>query len=206
MRITQSKIQKFLERPNLLKGVLIYGNDNSKIDFFIQKITSVLYEYSIQIVDFVTINKSPDLLFSELENISMFYNKKLIKLINVSGSISKEFKYLLNHIMNDNNYLIMIANNLPYKSTIRSYIENLKSFGTIACYKDSSNDDLYHILSNYLEQNKIKCTNEIIYHLQSYFNHSKLSMYSELKKLVLYLGKRKNLKSSDIELCFPHIP
>nr|WP_225537003.1 hypothetical protein [Wolbachia endosymbiont of Mansonella ozzardi] len=52
-----------------------------------------------------------------------------------------------------------------------------------------------------MKQNDVKCTSEVIYHLQSYFNHSKLLIYSELEKLVLFLGERKDLKLDDVELC-----
>ncbi|NUX00986.1 DNA polymerase III subunit delta [Wolbachia endosymbiont of Madathamugadia hiepei] len=199
MKVTPSKIKKFLEKPDTLRGVLIHGSDNSRIDFFVQEIIASLDEYSVQVMDFATVNKSPGLLFSELANVSMFANKKLVKLINVSGSISKELKNVLDYNTNDH-YVMMIANDLPYSSATKSYMESSKIFGVIACYKDSSSN-LYDIVSSYLKQNDIKYTNEVIYHLQSYFNHSKLPIYSELEKLVLYLGERKDLKPADIELC-----
>ncbi|MGL9688608.1 MAG: DNA polymerase III subunit delta [Wolbachia sp.] len=199
MKVTPSKIKKFLEKPDTLRGVLIHGSDNSRIDFFVQEIISSLDEYSVQVMDFATVNKSPGLLLSELANISMFANKKLVKLINVSGSISKELKNVLDHNTSDH-YVMMIANDLPYSSATKSYMESSKIFGVIACYKDSGSN-LYDIISSYLKQNDIKYINKVIYHLQSYFNHSKLPIYSELEKLVLYLGERKDLKPADIELC-----
>ncbi|MGL9733063.1 MAG: DNA polymerase III subunit delta [Wolbachia sp.] len=199
MKITPSQIKKFLKKPDTLKGLLIHGSDNSRIDFFVQEIISSLDEYSIQVMDFIAVNKLPDLLLSELANISMFANKQLIKLINVNGSISRELKNVLDYNINDH-YVIMIANDLSYDSATKSYMENSKVFGVIACYKNSDSN-LYDIISSYLKQNNIKYTNKIIYHLQSYFNRSKLPIYSELEKLVLYLGERKDLKSTDIELC-----
>ncbi|MGL9725975.1 MAG: DNA polymerase III subunit delta [Wolbachia sp.] len=200
MKITPSKVKKFLEKPDILNGVLIHGSDNSKVDIFVQEIITNLDEYSVQMMDFTVVNKSPSLLFSELANVSMFTNKKLIKLINVSGSISKELKIILDYNIGDH-YIVMIASDLPYNSTTKSYMENSKIFGVITCYKDSGSD-LYSIISSYLKQNDIEYTSEIIYHLQSYFNHSKLSIYSEIKKLILYLGKRKDLKLADVEPCF----
>ncbi|WP_395463523.1 DNA polymerase III subunit delta [Wolbachia endosymbiont of Cantharis cryptica] len=200
MRITPSKVKKFLERPDALSGVLIHGSDNSRVDFYVQEIIASLGEYSVQVMDFTIVNKSPGLLLSELANISMFTNKKLIKLINVSGGISKELKNVLDY-NTGGHYVMMIANDLPYNSATKSYMESSKIFGVVACYKDS-NSNLYDIISSYLKQNDIKYTNEIIYHLQSYFNHSKLPIYSELEKLVLYLGERKGLEPADIELCF----
>ncbi|WP_353271733.1 DNA polymerase III subunit delta [Wolbachia endosymbiont (group A) of Nomada goodeniana] len=200
MRVTPSKVKKFLEKPDALRGVLIHGSDNSRVDFYVQEIIANLGEYSVQVMDFAIVNKSPSLLFSELANVSMFTSKKLIKLINVSRGISKELKNVLDYNASGH-YVMMVASDLPYNSATKSYMESSKIFGVIACYKDS-NSNLYDIISSYLKQNDIKCTNEIIYHLQSYFNHSKLPICSELEKLVLYLGERKDLKLTDIELCF----
>ncbi|NSM56121.1 DNA polymerase III subunit delta [Wolbachia endosymbiont of Atemnus politus] len=199
MKVIPSKIKKFLEKPDTLSGVLIHGSDNGRVDFFVQEIIANLDEHSVQVMDFATVNKSPDLLLSELANISMFTNKKLVKLINVGGSISKELKNVLDHSAGGH-YVMMTASDLPYNSATKSYMESSKIFGVIACYKDSSSN-LYDIISNYLKRNDIKYTNEVVYHLQSYFNHSKLPICSELEKLVLYLGKRKDLKPADIELC-----
>ncbi len=200
MRVTPSKVKRFLEKPDALSGVLIHGSDNSRVDFYVQEIIANLGEYSVQVMDFAIVNKLPSLLFSELANVSMFTSKKLIKLINVSGGISKELKNVLDYNVSGH-YVMMVASDLPYNSATKSYMESSKIFGVIACYKDS-NSNLYDIISSYLKQNDIKCTNEIIYHLQSYFNHSKLPICSELEKLVLYLGERKDLKLTDIELCF----
>ncbi|MDR2831997.1 MAG: DNA polymerase III subunit delta [Rickettsiales bacterium] len=200
MKVTPSKVKKFLEKPDTLSGVLIHGSDNSRVDFYVQEIIASLDEYSVQVMDFAIVNKSPGLLLSELANISMFTSKKLIKLINVSGSISKELKNVLDYNA-DGHYVMMIATDLPYNSATKSYMESSKIFGVVACYKDS-NSNLYDIISGYLKQNDVKYTNEVIYHLQSYFNHSKLPICSELEKLVLYLGERKDLKLTDIELCF----
>lgn len=200
MKITPSKVKKFLEKPQALSGVLIHGSDNSGIDFYVQEIIANLSGYSVQVMDFAVVNKSPGLLLSELANISMFTSKKLIKLINVSGGISKELKSVLHYSAGDN-YVMLIAGDLPYNSATKSYMESSKVFGVVACYKDS-NSNLHDIISGYLKQSDVQYTSEVIYHLQSYFNHSKLSIYSELEKLVLYLGKRKDLKLSDVESCF----
>ncbi|QKX02305.1 DNA polymerase III subunit delta [Wolbachia endosymbiont of Dirofilaria (Dirofilaria) immitis] len=199
MRITPFKIKKFLEKPDTLRGVLIYGSDNSKVDFFVREVIAGLSEYSVQVMDFTIVDKSPGLLFSELANISMFANKKLIKLTNVSGSISKELKNVLDR-NTGSHYIVMVASDLPCHSITKSYMESSKIFGVIACYR-YSNSNPCDIISDYLDRNGIKYTNEVIYHLQSYLNCSKLSIYSELEKLVLYLGKRKDLDYTDIELC-----
>jgi DNA polymerase-3 subunit delta len=201
MKITPSKVKKFLERPEALSGVLLYGSDNSRIDFYVREIIANLSGYSLQVMDFATVNKSPSLLLSELANIAMFASKKLIKLINVSGGMTKELKSVLDCNLENSNYVILTAGELPYNSTTKSYIESSKNFGVIACYKDSKSN-LYDIISGYLNQNKVKYTNEVIYHLQSYFNHSKLPIYSELEKLILYLGESKELKLVDVESCF----
>lgn len=200
MKITPSKVKFFLEKPDALSGVLIYGSDSNKVDFYIKEIITCLTEHSIHVMDFTTVNKSPNLLLSELANFSLFSNKKLIKLINVHGNISKELRDILDHSV-ASHYIVMIASELAYNSLTKTYIENSKIFCAVPCYKDS-NSNLYDIISSYLKQNGIKYTNELINCLHSYFNKSKIPVYPELEKLVLYIGKRKDLKLEDIESCF----
>ncbi|MDD9331660.1 MAG: DNA polymerase III subunit delta [Wolbachia sp.] len=200
MKITLSKTKNFLKEPSVLSGMLIHGSDHSRIDFYTKEITANLSKYSVQVMDFMVVNKSPGLLLSKLANISMFSDKQLIKLINVSGNISKELKNVLDHNVGDH-YIVMIAGELTYNSTIKSYMESSKIFGSVVCYKDSSSN-LYDIISGYLKQSGVKYTNELVNQLQFYFNHNKIPIYSELKKLVLYLGERKDLRLEDIELCF----
>lgn len=125
MRVTPSKVKKFLEKPDALRGVLIHGSDNSRVDFYVQEIIANLGEYSVQVMDFAIVNKSPSLLFSELANVSMFTSKKLIKLINVSGGISKELKNVLDYNASGH-YVMMVANDLPYNSATKSYMESSK--------------------------------------------------------------------------------
>lgn len=200
MKIAPFKVKGFLEKPDTLGGVLIYGSDNSRVDFYVKQVVANLAKHSVQVMDFALVNKSPDLLLSELTNLSMFSDRKLIKLVNVQGNISKELKNVLDNNIG-HHYIMMIANELPYGSATKNYMESSKLFAVVVCYKDN-NSDLYDIISNHLKQNDIKYTSESINHLQYYFNHSRASLCSELEKLILYLGKRKDLKLSDIESCF----
>ncbi|OEY86374.1 DNA polymerase III subunit delta [Wolbachia pipientis] len=200
MKITFNKVNSFLEKPGSLKGILIYGNDNSKIDFYAKKLVTNLGGYSVQLMDFTVVNKSPELLFTELATISMFNEKKLIKLVNISGNISKELIFCIDNNIGDN-YIIMIAGELSYNSAIKNYIENSQLFGVIACYKDN-HDHLYNIISDCLEQNCVKYTKDSVYHLQYYFNNSKAPIRTELEKLLLYIGERKELNHIDVKECF----
>ncbi len=200
MKIIPSKINNFLNQPCTLNGALIYGNDSSKIDFYAKKLIANLSGHSLHIMDFTIVNKSPELLLSELVNISIFHKKKLIKLVNISSSISKELmQFIDNNVCN--NYIVMVAGELPYNSTTRNYMEHSKLFGIISCYKDNDSH-LHKIISDFLEQNCVTYTKDLIDHLQHYFNNSKAPICAELEKLLLYLGTKKELNLADITECF----
>ena len=196
MRITPLKVSSFLKKPNILSGVLIYGSDNNRIDLYTREVITNLPEYSVQIMDFTVVNKSPGILLSELANVSMFYSKKLIKLINAQGNISNELKNILEHYIKDHYIVIESSDN----SSLKNYMETSKLFGVILCYKNN-NDNLHDYISNNLKQNGINYTNEMIQYLNSYFENNKVSVHLELEKLSLYLGQRKNITFDDIESC-----
>ncbi|WP_333023066.1 DNA polymerase III subunit delta [Wolbachia endosymbiont of Pentidionis agamae] len=197
MRITKSELKSFLEKPAVFRGVLIYGNDSNKIDFYSKKIVASLREYQVHEMDFSLANKTPGHLFLELSNISMFNSKKLIKLINVENNISQELRKVLENNIGEH-YVIMLSHELTSQSKTKYYIENSKIFGLIPCYKDN-NENLCDVISSYLRESNVHFTSEAMNYLQSYFNNNRASIYSELEKLILYLGEKKNIELSDID-------
>ncbi|UWI83302.1 DNA polymerase III subunit delta [Wolbachia endosymbiont of Howardula sp.] len=200
MKIISSQLRKVLYQPDAIRGIMIYGSNKSLIDCYIHQITSSLKEYSIQVMDFTIINKTPSVLLSTIRNKSIFTQKKIIKLINVKGEISTELKSVLEYNIGDD-YLIFVAYDLAYHAKIKSYMEDSKIFGILNVSKNQNNN-ICDIIAVFLKQNDIQYTNMILNHLVSYFNNHDLSIYSELEKLVLYLGDQKDLNLLDIESCF----
>ena len=154
-------------------------------------------QFTINKIDFSTVNKNPSTLFIELSTISMFCKDKLIILANGEKSISQELKHILNHNIG-NNYVITISGELSTDSTLRQYYENSKNAASIGCYKDD-NDNLTFIISDFLTKNKVQSNTTTLQYLCNVLSQNCNALQPELEKLMLYIGNNKNLTIQDIQ-------
>ncbi|QGR02961.1 DNA polymerase III subunit delta [Ehrlichia ruminantium] len=200
MKITSSKLRTFLGDAHSVNNILIYGNDYGKISMYKDKIINNIrsnIELTIISIDFSSVNKNPSLLFVELSTIPMFCPHKLLILTNGEKILSKELKDVLEHSIG-NNYVIVVAGELPSDSTLRQYYDGSSDAVSIGCYKDDSNN-LAFIVSDFLIENKIQFNNEILQYLCHALSKNPHALQSELEKLILYMGNDKNLTIQNIQ-------
>ena len=76
-----------------------------------------------------------NLLFSELENLSLFEEKKIIFIFNANDKILKIIESYLEG--NLNYQLFIFSEILDKKSKLRNYYEKSKIYGVVPCYADS---------------------------------------------------------------------
>ncbi|WDM85316.1 DNA polymerase III subunit delta [Ehrlichia sp. JZT12] len=200
MKITSSKLHAFFNNPQFANNILIYGNDYGKITMYRDKIIkhiNINSQFTINKIDFATVNKNPSILFIELSTISMFCKDKLIVLANGEKSISQELKHILNNNIGSN-YVIIISGELPPDSTLRQYYDNSKNAASIGCYKDD-NDNLIFIISDFLTKNKVQFNTTTLQYLCNILSQNCNALQPELEKLMLYIGNNKNLTIQDIQ-------
>ncbi|CAH57802.1 DNA polymerase III subunit delta [Ehrlichia ruminantium] len=200
MKITSSKLRTFLSDPQSVSNILIYGNDYGKISMYRDKIISSIrsnVDFTITNIDFPSINKNPGTLFVELSTVPMFCTRKLLILTNGEKVLSNELRDILEHNIG-NNYVIIIAGELPNDSTLRQYYDSSSSAVSIGCYKDDNNN-LAFIVSDFLTENNVQFNNEILQYLCHSLSKNPHALQSELEKLILYIGNSKNLTIQSIQ-------
>ena len=200
MKITSSKLNSFFSNPQSVNNILIYGNDYGKITIYRDKTIKHINtnsQFTINKIDFSTVNKNPSVLFTELNTISMFCKDKLIILLNGEKHISQELKQVLNNNIG-NNYVITVSCELSADSTLRQYYENSKNAASIACYRDD-NDNLSFIISDFLAKNKVLFNTTTLQYLCNVLSQNCNALQPELEKLMLYIGNNKNLTIQDIQ-------
>ena len=117
------------------KIVLFYGENLGLIDDFkdeiIKRNKNVLKFSQEEII------KNNKIIFNEINNISLFDDKKIIFIINISD----KFLNIVEDIqLNKNGNLIYLFSEiLEKKSKIRRHFENAKDLDIIPCYKDNEN-------------------------------------------------------------------
>jgi DNA polymerase-3 subunit delta len=112
-----------------IKSILLYGPDKGEISDIIIIIARQL-KLRINSVDYKDINNSS--LYSIANSSSLFSQRELIKIQNVTNSIAEEAKQIL--IGNLQNFLVFIADELTTSSGIRKLFELEKNLAVLPCY------------------------------------------------------------------------
>ena len=92
--------------------------------------------------------KQEDIFFTEIQNISLFNEKKIFLINNATDKILEIIKNIEKKL--DDQKIFIFSNLLEKKSKLRNYFETNKQLGIIACYKDNE------ISIKKIIQNKLK--------------------------------------------------
>ncbi len=129
-------LEKNYSQIEKTQSILFYGENNGLKNFFKKLIKN--NNKQTKIISFLQdeILSDANLLFNELDNLSLFEEKKIIFIENVNDKI---LKIIGNHLEGKlNNQLFIFAEILDKKSKLRNFFENSKSYGSVPCYADST--------------------------------------------------------------------
>lgn len=183
--------------------VLFYGENLGLLNQFKDTIKKNNKESKILIFDQEQITKISELLFEEINNKSLFEEKKIIIINNCNDKILEIIKESIN-ILKDNK-IYLFSSELEKKSKIRIFFEKEKKLAIVPCYKDNQISIRALIIKelknyvgltpniiNYLSENvsldRVKLINEIN-KIKTFFQNTPID-YKKLEKLL-------NLKEDD---------
>ena len=147
--------------------------------------------------------KNENILFNEINNISLFEKEKIIIIDNADDKILEILKEIENK--SDEIKIYIFSEILEKKSKIRNYFEKSKKYGIVPCYQDNE-IGLKKIISNKLKGYEgLTPYNINLIFENCDFDRSKLS--NEIEKIKIFFDKKKietidlqmllNVKSSD---------
>ena len=159
---------------------LLYGeNEGFKkeiIDIIIKDFKENILRY-----DSEEIINNPDIIFSELNNVSLFENKKVLI---INRSTDKLFSIIENLL--DKNYddikIVIDAGVLDKKSKMRSKFEKSKNLVCIPFYADDTSA-LSTITNNFFKKHKVPISQECINIIAERCRGDRKNLYNELSKI-----------------------
>ena len=183
-------IEKNIKLLDTNSANIFYGeNIGLKDDLKIQ-IKNLYEDYEILTLMQDEILKNHNILYEELNNLSLFNNKKLII---VEGATEKIKNIILPLTENteSNIKIFLFCQALEKKSVLRSHFEKHKNLGIVACYQDNE-----RTLSEYI-RNKLRdykgLNQEIINFLISNSGLDRKTISNEIEKIKnLFLDKKIN--------------
>ena len=129
-------VEKNYSQIERTQSILFYGENNGLKSFFKRFIKN--NNEQSKIISFLQdeILSNTNLLFNELDNLSLFEEKKIIFIENANDKI---LKVIGNHLDSKlNNQLFLFAEILDKKSKLRNFFEKSKTYGTVPCYADNA--------------------------------------------------------------------
>ena len=169
------------------KDLIKFNNKNKEIIKFIQD----------------QILKNENILFNEINNVSLFEKEKIILIDNVDDKILETLKEIEDKLNDIKIYIF--SEILEKKSKIRNYFEKSKKYGIVPCYQDNE-IGLKKIINNKLKGYEgLTPYNVNLIFENCDFDRSKL--LNEIEKIKIFFDKKKietidlqmllNIKSSD---------
>lgn len=162
-----------------LKDLIKFNNKNKEIIKFLQD----------------QILKNENILFNEINNISLFEKEKIIIIDNADDKILETLKQI-----EDKTYEIKIyifSEILEKKSKIRNYFEKSKKYGIVPCYQDNE-IGLKKIINNKLKGYEgLTPYNVNLIFENCDFDRSKL--LNEIEKIKIFFDKKK-IESIDLQM------
>ena len=174
---------------------LLYGENEGYKNQITENIVKEFSKTTIK-YDADDIINNPDIIFAELNNLSLFENKKIIIVNRATDKLFSIIEKLL-----DTNYedtkIIFNAGQLDKKSKMRSKFEKSKNLVCIPFYSDDAST-LSTLANNYFKKNKIPISQENINIIVERCRGDRKNLKSELSKIESLVKIKNKITAEDI--------
>ena len=196
--------EKFLNNPNKnIKAILFYGaNDGLAAERFdeVSKVIVGDINNPFRVINLAIedLENDKSRLLTEVSSLSFTGESKIIRIKNVGNSSSSYFQDLLN--TNNDSLVILSAGELKPKSALRKLFEENSQLAIVPCYIDDISD-IAGIIQNTISKNGYSISSDALSFVASHLGADRKIIFSELEKLCLYMGSKKEITISEVKEC-----
>ncbi len=192
-KIAPRETDGFLKNPfaGKTRAVLFYGPNKGQIRDFAKKccalaVPDINDAFNVTQINGETFDSGDVSLRDEMNAFSMFGGRKLIYIRYADDKIAASIETALTDYVGDN-VMVVEADELTPKSTLRKLSETLPSFASVACYEEST-ADVMRLIEARLRENGFTLERSAGEFLSSVFSGNRDTAFAELEKLMLYIG------------------
>lgn len=205
MKIVPKSVESFLSAPQREhRAVLIYGADSGLVRERAGKITkAILGDAASDPFAKIELSEAelladPPRLADELSSVSMMCPKRVIIIYDAGNNLSKIIEPAYSCFHKDN-FLIITADELSGKSSLRAFFEKNADCAALACYRDEMRD-VQAIIRQKFDAANIIYDRDVLDYLAGQLGNDRYVTYQELEKLITYAGDEKKLSLNDVQL------
>ncbi len=138
-------------------------------------------------------------MFSQILNYDLLPTKKIVKVRSISNKLTESIQVLINKYeqLNKDTFLILIADELDSKSSLRLLYESNNLLAAIPCYADTA-EVSERLVTTLLNKYKIEFDQEVPKFIASCFNEDRMALKNEIDKISLNIDPGQKLTT---EIC-----
>ena len=199
MKIAVRDINAFLSKPSG-GAALLYGPDTGLARERSQAITKKLLGEKPDALSILDITEAklvadPALLADELSSVSLLADKRVILIRDAGDKLTKILESAADLLKQDV-YVIVLAEELGPRSSLRAWFEKAPNTAAIACYHDEARD-IGEVIRESFREGGITAEGEVVPYLVSQLGNDRYVTRQELAKLITYAGEEKRLSLAD---------
>ena len=195
---------RFLERlPPAITAVLLYGSDTGLVAERSDRLAKALAADPKRPGDILRLDEDdmaddPDRLVVELRTVSMFGDRKIVRLRGEAKLKPDLAAGLLAPDIPLEGFLIVEAGNLKPDSKLRTAFAQAAAGAAVACFPDDAGT-LASLANEVLDASGLAMTREVRQHLIALLGADRALSRNEIEKLALYMGERKEVTIADVD-------
>lgn len=193
MKVAARDINSFLSSPpKTIYGCLFYGADEGKTHEYAEKIKKNLQGDSFDEMNFIEfsaseIKENPSIFLSEAAMIPMFGGQKIIKIRDGKDALTKSLSQYLENPHSEV-FILIEAQNLEAKSSLRKLFEKENNLAAIPCYLDEQRD-ISQLIHEIIKYYQLKIDPDAYQLLTQRLGRDRAISRMEIEKLCLYKGE-----------------
>jgi DNA polymerase-3 subunit delta len=205
MKITNAKVPSFISelKNNSCASCLVYGPNQGLASILCDQIIDTVIGINTTKITLEgsAVENDASQLYNELFNGGLFDDKKLI-FIRQAGN---KFTAIISAIFKNpsfepaNNFILVSADDLDSRSSLRMLYEKDSNAGSIGCYEDDKQSNALAI-REFFTKHKLEPERNVVDMIADKFTGDRLMLINDLHRLSLYLGERKTVTAEDVNL------
>jgi len=202
MKIGARDIEPLLAAPDArFKAMLFHGPDAGLArERMLRVKTKILGQGDdpfafVELAENLLIN-DPVRLSDELNAIGLLAAKRFILIRDASDKLTSLLKDTA-PALHDDVFLVVLADELSSRSSLRKWFEDAPEAASIGCYRDEARD-LQVIVNKSFSDSGVQASRDVVEYLCSQLGNDREVTRAELEKIITYAGEEKTLTADDV--------
>lgn len=195
MKIQSRSIPETLKNPSAYRGVLIYGPDESIARDYLASLSLTFTQKdpgtTIERIHANKLKSEPYLLGEALSSFSLLSSSIVVVLEDTGDNATSTIKGCM-EMESCQNFLIVIAEELGPRSSLRMLFEKEKNLAAIACYEDNESASRQYI-AKLLREKQITFDEECVPLIFSLTGNHRGLLFQSVEKIAMYLDPGERL-------------